>query len=257
MEYAVISVPAAPVRRKPGHREEMVNQLLFGETVRVIRFKNPLWAKIQSLHDLYEGWVLSGMLTAIDENIAHQRSAFVTGELFSSGTLNGNPVHLPIASSLPFLVNGNGKLGTSVYQFHNPTIQIEGLAATAERACELAQQWINVPYLWGGRTPLGVDCSGFMQVIFKLMGTDISRDASQQALEGKGVKKFRNALAGDLAFFSDKGAVTHVGLVLPENRIIHASGKVRVDILDKKGIIDAETGRRRKQRLECIRRYCS
>ena len=114
-------------------------------------------------------------------------------------------------------------------------------------------EWLNAPYLWGGRSILGVDCSGFVQVNFKLMGIDLPRDAWQQAQTGEPVKKLKDAVKGDLAFFDDKDEIVHVGILLGTDSIIHASGKVRIDSMDKKGITNNETGKRTHS-LRAIRR---
>ena len=119
---------------------------------------------------------------------------------------------------------------------------------------QLTSSWLNAPYLWGGRTPLGVDCSGFVQVVFKLLGIDLPRDAWQQAQEGVAVKKIAESLPGDLAFFDNKEDIVHVGILLGEGQVIHASGKVRVDGIDKKGITNKQTASP-NIRLRAIRRY--
>ncbi len=122
-----------------------------------------------------------------------------------------------------------------------------------ELIIELTMKWLNAPYLWGGRTIFGVDCSGFVQVNFKMMGIDLPRDAWQQAQEGRTVKKLKEAVCGDLAFFDDNEEIVHVGILLSSDQIIHSAGKVRIDTIDKKGIINSDTGKR-SHRLRLIKR---
>ena len=254
MDYAIVSVPAAPVRRKPNHRKEMVSQLLFGESVKVLKVKGELWVKIGSLHDGYEGWMTNTMLQEVDENAANSMSAFATTDLLSVVSIGDKQINIPVGSSLPFFENRKGKVGEQEYNFSGNYCNRNEEQPSAELVKQLTSQWLNASYLWGGRTPLGVDCSGFVQVIFKLMGIDLPRDAWQQAQEGKPVKKLTNSQAGDLAFFDNKEDIVHVGILLGNNEIIHASGKVRIDTINKKGITNELPGSN-KIRLRAIRRY--
>ena len=253
MNYAVVAVPAAPVRRKPNHRKEMVSQLLFGESVKVLKEKGDLWVKIRSLHDGYEGWMTNTMLEAIEEKISDSMSAFATIDMLSVVSVAGKEMNIPVGSTLPFFANGKGKLGNQEYNFSGNSINRNERQPTVELIKHLATKWLNAPYLWGGRTALGVDCSGFVQVIYKLMGIDLPRDTWQQAQKGKAVKKFTEVQPGDLAFFNNKEDIAHVGILLGDGQIIHSSGKVRIDTIDKKGIINVHTGKR-TLRLETVRR---
>ncbi len=253
MEYAVISVAAAPVRRKPDHRKEMVNQLLFGETVRILKEKGPLWVKVRGLHDGYEGWLTRTLLEETDELTAGNRSLFVAADLLSQLSAGEKKLSIPVGSSLPFFESGKIKLAGTEYDFSGNYFRRDEQKPDGTLIQKLSLPWLNAPYLWGGRTPLGVDCSGFVQVVFKQAGIDLPRDAWQQAQEGRAVKHFKEATAGDLAFFDRGEEIVHVGILLPDERLIHASGKVRIDGLTKKGIIHAETGER-TLKLRALRR---
>ncbi len=253
MEYAVVALAAAPVRRKPGHSREMVNQLLFGESVKVLKSKKDLWVKIRSLHDGYEGWMTNTMLEPVDETTANSMSVFASTSLLTPIYLGEKKINIPAGSSLPFFEQGKGRIGLTEYSYSGTYVKRDEQKPGPGLIHELTAAWLNAPYLWGGRTPLGVDCSGFVQVIYKLMGMDLPRDAWQQAQEGKEVKKFSQVQAGDLAFFDNKEDIVHVGIMLDKDQLIHASGKVKLDTITKKGIVSTDPGRR-TLRLRSIRR---
>ncbi len=253
MEYAVIAVPAAPVRRKARHQVEMVNQLLFGEAVKVLKTRGNLWVKVRSLHDGYEGWMTRTLIEPVEELPALAVNEFVTTDLISTLLINDKTMQIPAGASLPGFADSKGNLGKLSYSFTGNYLKRHEQQPGAQLLKLFTLNWLNVPYMWGGRTPLGVDCSGFVQVNYKMMGIDLPRDAWQQAQEGKPVKKLKEAQAGDLVFFDDKDEIVHVGILLSNEQIIHASGKVRIDTMDKKGIINVDTGKR-THRLEAIRR---
>ncbi len=253
MEYAVVALPAAPVRRKPDHRKEMTNQLLFGETVRVLRAEGERWVKIRSLHDGYEGWTTRTLLAETDKTFAHTRSRYTSTSLLGLLRAGDQSLHIPAGASLPGWDGARGRLGELAYEFTGDYCNRDEQVPGPGLLEELTSPWLNAPYCWGGRTPLGVDCSGLVQVIYKQMGFDLPRDAWQQAQEGKPVKKFSESKAGDLAFFDNREEIVHVGILLGDDKIIHASGKVRIDTITKKGIINAETGKKTNP-LRALRR---
>lgn len=253
MDYAVVTVPAAPVRRKPDHRKEMVNQLLFGEYVKVEKHRGDRWIKIRSLHDDYGGWMTISQLKEASKKDSRQESRFVTAELYTPVTLEGQSIYVPAGASLPGFASGSGQLVKGISYSCNGTVaDREQPKNTVTRLTELARAWLGAPYLWGGRTPMGVDCSGFTQVLFKMIGIDLPRDAWQQAQEGSPVEP-GEVQPGDLAFFDNREDIVHVGMYLSTDKMIHASGRVRIDTIDKKGVTDAVTGKT-MYTLKAIRR---
>ncbi len=240
MTHALCTVPAAPVRKEPAHRCEMSNQLLFGEAVKVLEEKGE-WLRVQSLYDAYEGWITHHLVTTVNKEIA-----IAPIECFASGLLNpvscnGVLMNVPMGSHLAgFDVENlqlwNGWRYPGSYRNGNEKGSVDLLEA-------IAVTWLNAPYLWGGKTILGVDCSGFVQTVFKLIGVPLPRDAYQQAVQGVAINNFNEARKGDVAFFkNENGRVTHVGILSGEGKIIHSSGKVRIDDLDSEGIVNSENG---------------
>jgi gamma-D-glutamyl-L-lysine dipeptidyl-peptidase len=251
MKYAFVAYPAAPIRRKAKHSSEMTSQLLFGESVQILKSKGDLWVKVRSLHDSYEGWVTNTLLQEATEKDALSMIKYVTTDLLSVINIGDRKLHVPAGSSLPLFElsqdgqpGGKGKLGNLEYTFAGNLLKRDEQKPEQSLLTQLSTAWLNAPYLWGGRTPLGVDCSGFVQVIYKQMGIDLPRDAWQQAQEGESVEKFANSQAGDLVFFNNKEDIVHVGILLGDGTMIHSSGKVKIDAINKKGVIDAATGKK-------------
>lgn len=253
MSYAIITVPAAPVRKKPNHRSEMTNQLLFGEAVKILKRKKEKWLKVQSLTDGYIGWLTHHLITVTDKDTALQPTKKLAASFYSSIRVNGVVMNIPQGASMVGLAKKHGGFDDFKYECSNDIIELEKVNRHAETLIANAYTWLNAPYLWGGRTVLGVDCSGFAQLMYQLIGVQLPRDAWQQAQEGTIVKKLEEAQPGDLAFFDDKDEIVHVGILLSPNQIIHAAGKVRIDAIDKKGIIHNESGKR-THRLSLLKR---
>lgn len=254
MQYAIVTVPAAPVRKKPDHRAEMSSQLLFGEAVKILKTRDGHWLKIESLFDGYQGWITHHLVTHTQKTHAVAAATKLTVAPLSVINVNGLAMHIPAGSSLVGLEGNEGGFEDFRYTFDGPFTAPVGIVSKIETLLVNAKSWLNAPYLWGGKTLLGVDCSGFAQTQYKLIGVPLARDAWQQAQQGATIKKLKDAQPGDLAFFDDKDEIVHVGILLGTDKIIHAAGKVRIDPIDSKGIVNADTGKR-THRLKLIKRF--
>jgi len=222
-----------PIRREAAESSEMVSQLLFGEQVEVLEDCGA-WLNVKTQHDDYEGWVDSKMLwdASLSEEVA------IVTSLTATLACEGEHFPLTLGGLLPLPQNGFFKLAGQDFKLIDGQVAAEALSL--EQALETIKQMKHSPYLWGGRTPFGIDCSGFSQLFYRLQGVDLPRDASQQVSCGDDVF-LQEASAGDLAFFEKDGRVTHVGILLDAQHIIHASGWVRVDTIDANGIFVKES----------------
>jgi len=237
--FGICNLAIVPVRSEPSDRSEIVTQLLFGEHIEILERQNQ-WARIKIQFDDYEGWVDSKQYQVISEanyNQLSKEAIILNADLIDYISAPDNLLlPIPLGASLSFL--NNNEINTSNFEFEGT--KTSGLKPKSA-LINTAFMYLNAPYLWGGKTPFGIDCSGFTQMVYKLNGYKIHRDASQQALEGEPLSFIEESEVGDLAFFdNEEGKIIHVGIIMDNNYIIHASGKVRVDRLDHLGIYNAE-----------------
>ena len=237
--FGICNLAIVPVRSEPSDRSEIVTQLLFGEHIEILERQNQ-WARIKIQFDDYEGWVDSKQYQVISEanyNQLSKEAIILNADLIDYISAPDNLLlPIPLGASLSFL--NNNEINTSNFEFEGT--KTSGLKPKST-LINTAFMYLNAPYLWGGKTPFGIDCSGFTQMVYKLNGYKIHRDASQQALEGEPLSFIEESEVGDLAFFdNEEGKIIHVGIIMDNNYIIHASGKVRVDRLDHLGIYNAE-----------------
>lgn len=241
MPFAVTNVPVMPLRAEPSHKSEMISQAVFGECLEKEIVNADGWVKVRLQYDGYEGWVSDSHLDTITKEQFDRPFTLVSTGWQSVVTVKGLPVHLPYGCLLQ--QDDSVQPGEGIVPFQ-PLEDWEPVART----------FLNTPYLWGGKTVFGADCSGFTQTVYKLLGIRLLRDAYQQATQGTDVSLIQEARSGDLAFFDNsEGRITHVGILLNDHQIIHASGKVRIDPIDHQGIVNADTGVR-THRLRLIRR---
>lgn len=240
--YGICNLAIIPLRIEPNDRSEQVSQVLFGDHFEILEHLKQ-WFKIRLQYDNYEGWIDSKQCQIISENDFNEISntpQILNHDLVEYVTTKDNLLlPIPIGSSLSFLnfdgINLNG------FEFEG--FKVTGIKPKNE-LIKTAYMYLNAPYLWGGKTPFGIDCSGFTQMVYKLNGYKLLRDAWQQSTQGEALSFIEESEPGDLAFFdNEEGKIIHVGIIMNDNYIIHASGKVRIDRLDHLGIYNAETNR--------------
>lgn len=243
MKLATTIQNIIPQKALPNHQSEMVNQILFGEVFEILKSED-IWHYVRLLHDNYCGWVHSKQVLILNNfNIHKHVNAYyktICADLICpvNDKTNNLSFFILLGSNLINFSNNLVHINENKYNFGGISYDSNQiLIDKTSGIIDLAQKFLNTPYLWGGRTLFGIDCSGFTQLIYRMNGIWIDRDAKQQAFQGTLVKNFNESRKGDLAFFgADTDHITHVGILMNKQQIIHSSGIVRIDQIDDKGI---------------------
>ena len=221
MEKGICTVSVAAIRAEQSHQSEMTSQILYGETVDILE-KAAKFIKIKMHFDGYVGWVDVQQISEISEEYFQERKTELVQNTLQMYSTSQGVILLSIGSE----VNSEKA---------DPTF------LKTEKVSETAQKFFNVPYLWSGRSFFGIDCSGFVQLVYKVHGISLPREAHQQSEVGEVLSFVEESKPGDLAFFENvDGQISHVGMMLEDQNIIHAYGKVRIDSLDSMGIFNKE-----------------
>ena len=234
MQYGICNLGIVPIRLEPSDTSEMVTQGLYGDLFKVLEQRKK-WSRIRFAYDKYEGWIDNKQYFEIEEanyKALSKSDIRLSKDLieFVSDTSN-NLYPIPVGSDL----NGLKLLK------HNFDAAVLSAKRSKSELINTSFLYLNAPYLWGGKTPFGIDCSGFTQMVYKLNGYKLFRDASEQAAQGEALSFIEESEPGDLAFFDNaEGHITHVGIIMEDNYIIHAHGKVRIDRLDHSGIYNID-----------------
>lgn len=246
MQYAICNLGTVPLRAEPAHTAEMVSQLLYGETFLILEERSQ-WSRIRTSFEALEAWIENKQLFKIPETAYEELNAEdlqLSADLMEFVTGEDQLIPIPVGSVLN---------GISLFDH-----QHSGAVASGKQPkgnlIETAFLYLNTPFLWGGKSPMGIDASGFTQMVYKLNGYQLSRNAANQARQGESLSFIEESEPGDLAFFDGPdGVINHVGIIMTDNYIIHADGKVRLDRLDHSGIYNSEI-RRHTHQLRVIKK---
>ncbi len=251
MEKYICDNVFVPLRSGPTHKSEMLSQVLFGEKY-IIADKAGSWIKVTTLYDNYSGWLDTDHLQHRPD--INNKTGYVINRPVTCFREDKTKMVLEAGCEIydPDFVSRSFNLGDRRYKagedFNEKCIKVN------ETLSDTAVRFINSPYIWGGRIPSGIDCSGLVQLVYKIHGTAIPRDSGDQAETGNMIDFIHETKPGDLVFFdNERGKISHVGMIFSDGLVIHASGRVRIDAIDHQGIFRTDTGRY-SHRLRMIRR---
>ncbi|MES3018630.1 MAG: C40 family peptidase [Bacteroidota bacterium] len=246
-QFGVCNLSLVPLRTEPSDRSEMSSQLLFGDHFTILESTDK-WLRVLTAHDEYEGWIDRKQFAEIEHAAfvaLHDLNTILGLSLTHSvtKTSSNEKLNLIAGSNIPNMLD-------RFFYLRDTKYRLEGEILTPSKdkfrtgVTDVAMFYLNAPYLWGGKSVFGIDCSGLTQMVFRQFGIKLKRDAYQQAEQGDLVGFLQECRAGDLAFFdNEEGRIVHVGIMLDNERIIHASGRVRIDAIDNQGIYAAELNR--------------
>ena len=247
MQYGICTLSIVPVRSQPDDASEMVTQLLYGDNFKILDERGK-WSRIRIAFDSYEGWISNSQVSKIEEELyeklVNHEKIYSADLIEFIGEESGNLTHIPMGAVL-----NHAALLNHTFDGHT----ITGLKPKSG-LIDTAILDLNTPFLWGGKSPFGIDSSGLTQIVYMLNGYSLLRDSAQQAKQGEALSFIEESEPGDLAFFDDaEGNIIHVGLIMPDNYIIHADGKVRIDRIDHSGIFNMDL-RKHTHKLRVIKK---
>jgi len=250
-----------PVRTEPREGAEQSTQMLFGELCTVLEQK-PRWNRVKLNLDGQEGWVDEKMITPMSDEEYRSYSETLSSAAtvvfpmaYAVSENNGQTIPLTAGTRLTNYQDGRFEVLGVGFRIDPNMVRTAPIEMNQDTLLQAVRFFLNIPYLWGGKNAMGMDCSGFTQTVMALFGKHLLRNASEQATQGEAVLTLKEAQAGDLVFFDhEDGKISHVGIVIDPERVIHCSGRVKVEKLDETGIFSAEKGEY-THHLVAIRRY--
>ncbi len=241
MQYGICNLSITPLRLDPSDDSELTSQLLYGDHFKILEQRKK-WSRIRIATDKYEGWVDNKQYLEITEEVYDEINAEKSTDKYFTDNLV-DYITTTQGQLMPLCLGSCTSISNLLGDIFEGDASKAGLS-NRNQLIETALLYLNSPYLWGGKTPFGIDCSGFTQMVYKIHGVIIKRDASQQAKQGEALSFIEESQPGDLAFFDNsEGNIVHVGIIMADNYVIHAHGKVRIDRIDHTGIFNVDSKR--------------
>jgi hypothetical protein len=241
IEFGICPLSVIPIRISPSHRSELISQMLFGEMAEILESKGNDWLRIICESDGFIGWVEKDQILPLSEStyLSYKNNFSYCLELMQPAVGPDSFVSITLAARLPEYDGLRFSLNKSKFSFNGQALPISKFNPTPEMIIKLARKYLNTPFLWGGRSPFGIDSSGLVQIVYQMVGIFLPRDPLEQVKMGSSIDFIELAQPGDIAFFENRfGRIVHSGIILPDNQLLHSLGHVKIDLMDHYGIFD-------------------